>query len=75
MDLRAYRKSRGLTQAACAQELELSSKSYISEIETGSQPPSMDLALRIEKWSDGQVTARQLLPPKRAALLLSLIHI
>jgi transcriptional regulator with XRE-family HTH domain len=69
MDLRAYRKSRGLSQLACAKELGLNSKGYVSEIETGSQPPSTHLALKIQKWSNGQVPARSLLPPEKAALL------
>ncbi len=69
MDLRSYRLSRGLSQAACAKQLELKSKSSICEIESGAQPPSMTLALRIEKWSGGEVPARQLLPAKKAALL------
>ncbi len=69
MELREYRKSRRLTQAACARELGLSSKSYISEIETGSQPASIDVALRIQRWSGGHVLARELLPPEKRTLL------
>ncbi len=69
MDLSDYRKIRGLSQSACAKELGLRSKAYISRIETGQQSVPMKLALKIERWSNGEVKASELLPAEEAALL------
>jgi transcriptional regulator with XRE-family HTH domain len=69
MDLRAYRKSRRLTQGACAEQLGLKSKSYVSGLETGAVKAPIDLALRIQGWSGGQVPARELVPPEKRHLL------
>jgi transcriptional regulator with XRE-family HTH domain len=64
MDLATYRKSRDLTQEACATALGLSpsSKGWISEIESGQRAASLRLALKIEDWSGGKVTAASLSP-------------
>lgn len=72
MDLAAYRQSQGLTQEQCASALGLaaSSKGWISEIESGTRPASLRLALRIEKWSSGAVKAATISP---AAAELSLM--
>ena len=59
MTLAEYRQSLGLTLAQMAAGLELSEKSvgWMSEIENGKRDASLRLALRIERWSGGQVTA------------------
>lgn len=59
MSLASYRAERGLTLEQCAVELELSPKSrgWLSEIERGVTDASLRLALRIERWSGGRVTA------------------
>jgi transcriptional regulator with XRE-family HTH domain len=67
--LRAYRKSRRLTQQQCAKALELKSKGTISCLETGAWHASVELALKIEKWSEGRVPARTVVRPEQAHLL------
>jgi transcriptional regulator with XRE-family HTH domain len=62
MSLESVRKARGLSQEQLARELGLRSKGYISDIESGRQRASLKLALKIEKWSDGQVKAADLCP-------------
>lgn len=70
MDLEAFRTSRGLTQEQLAKALGLRSKSYISRLETGLGPPaSLRLALKIERFSEGLVRARDLVAPDEAELL------
>jgi DNA-binding XRE family transcriptional regulator len=60
-----YREECGLSQEACASALGLRSKSYISEIETGAKPASLRLALKIERWSGGRVSASSISPAAR----------
>lgn len=67
MDLRAYRKSRGLSQTEAARALGVESKGYICDIEKGRRPASLLLALKIEQWSGGKVKAATL-NPKAAEL-------
>jgi transcriptional regulator with XRE-family HTH domain len=57
--LASYRAERGLTLEQMAVELELSAKSrgWLSEIERGVTDASLRLALRIQRWSGGKVTA------------------
>jgi transcriptional regulator with XRE-family HTH domain len=62
MDLASYRKSRGLSQHECALELGLRSKGYISGIESKKLTAPLRLALTIERWSGGQVPAKDLNP-------------
>lgn len=62
MDLATYRKLLGLSQEACARQLGITSKSYISAIESGDRQASLRLALRIEQWSKGRVRAADLHP-------------
>lgn len=70
MDLATYRKDRrGLSQDACAAELGLRSKSYISGLESGALTAPLQLALRIEDWSEGEVPATGLVSEKDAELL------
>lgn len=57
MELVSYRKKLGLSQEACARALGVTSKGYISDIETGAKKASLRLALRIEQWSKGEVPA------------------
>ncbi len=51
-----------LTQEDCAKALGLSasSKSWIADIENSRRKASLKLALKIEKWSGGQVPAASL---------------
>lgn len=62
MELAAYRKSLGLSQEECARALGITSKGYISGIESGDRRASLKLALRIERWSKGKVRAAKLNP-------------
>ena len=59
MSFASFRAERGITLEQCAIELELSpsSKGWLSEIENGRKDASLRLALRIERWSGGEVTA------------------
>lgn len=54
-----YRAEKGLTLAAMAVELGLkpSCRGWLSEIENGKKDASVRLAVRIERWSGGRVTA------------------
>ena len=61
MTLLEHRKGRELTQASAAAELGLRSSGFFSRIENG-EPPSLELALRIQKWSGGEVRAADLRP-------------
>lgn len=57
--LKQHRTTLGLSLEQAAVELELSpsSASWLSEIENGRRDASLRLALRIERWSGGRVTA------------------
>lgn len=68
MKLAAYRKQRNLSQLQCARELGLTSKSYMSQLETGAVRVPVKLALKIQQWSGGAVTAAEL-SPEAAALM------
>lgn len=59
MTLAQHRKALGLSLEALAIELGLapSSKSWLSEIENGRREASLRLALKIERWSGGKVSA------------------
>lgn len=59
MTLGEYRTERGLTLEQLAVELGLApgSRGWMSEIENGRKDASLRLALRIERWSGGRVTA------------------
>ena len=71
MDLATHRKSRGLSQEACAVALGLSptSKGHISGLETGAIRATIQLALEIEAWSDGDVLAESLVSEGDRVLL------
>lgn len=57
MDLKSYRKSQKMSQGALALVLGVRSKSYISQIESGSRRAPLHIALRIEQWSNGALKA------------------
>lgn len=60
MFIRKWRKKSKTTQEQLA-ELVGSSKSYVSQIESGIRRPSPELAKRIEAVTNGEVTAAELL--------------
>jgi transcriptional regulator with XRE-family HTH domain len=62
MDLAAYRLSLGLTQEQAAAAIGLKSKGYFSRLERGLEPVPLRLALKIQSWSGGKVTAVTLRP-------------
>ncbi|MCA0366784.1 MAG: helix-turn-helix transcriptional regulator [Proteobacteria bacterium] len=64
MILAVFRESMGLTLEQCAVQLGLSrsSKSWLSDIENGIRPASVRLALKIESWSEGKVSAASVCP-------------
>jgi transcriptional regulator with XRE-family HTH domain len=68
-DFESCRKKRGLSLAAAARDIGLSSKGYLSRLEKGVTPWPLELALRVEEWSDGEVKAADLLQPEQAELL------
>ena len=69
MDFAQHRKDRGLSleRTAVALGLAPSSKGWLSEIENGRRSASIRLALRIERWSGGAVTAASVCPELRDA--------
>lgn len=64
MTLAEFRKDKGLSQEEVANALGLKSKGHISDIERADsgRSPSLELALRIEKWSGGKVPASSICP-------------
>lgn len=58
--IRKLRSDLGLTQAEFAERLGISSLGHMSEIERGTVPCSIDVALRIETMSNGAIKAAQL---------------
>ena len=60
MKLSTLRTELGLSQEELAAALGLKSKSIICEIERGSRPASLLVALKIEKWSEGKIPAASL---------------
>ena len=69
MDLAAYRRSKGLSQAEVADALELQSKASISMIESGLRKATIRIALQIEHLTEGAVLAPSLLSDQDAQLL------
>lgn len=64
--LRAFRASREMTQGALAEQLGVS-QSLLSQIETGSKSMmNLDLALEIEKLTDGAVACTDWRARRRA---------
>ena len=62
MKLESFRKRRGLSQQQAASELGLRSKGYFSRLESGKDPMPLRMALKIQEWSAGEVTAAELCP-------------
>lgn len=62
MTLLEARHLAGLTQDQLANRLGLAGKGSLSRIEQGTERPSLELALKIQLWSDGQVRADELRP-------------
>lgn len=62
MTLAEHRRALGITQGAAAEQLGLKSKGFFSRLESLEQPPSLELALRIQAWSGGEVQAAELRP-------------
>ena len=69
MKLAHHRAALGLSLEQCAVALGLSpsSKGWLSEIENGKRDASLRLALRIERWSGGAVSATSVCAELRAA--------
>lgn len=69
MDFASFRSSKKLSLEQCAAALGLkpSSKGWLSEIERGKRGASLRLALRIERWSKGAVTAKSVCPELQSA--------
>lgn len=69
MDFAQHRKALGLSleQTAIALGLAPTSKGWLSEIENGKRDASLRLALKIERWSAGVVTASSVCAELRAA--------
>lgn len=62
MGTESYRKRENLTLAAFAGRLGLRSRGYLHSLETGRQKWPLELALKVEAITAGQVTAAQLRP-------------
>jgi transcriptional regulator with XRE-family HTH domain len=67
--LESVRRERGLTQEQLARELGLRSKGYISRLENGEKPFSLEIALRAEIWSGGLLSADELVDGEERELL------
>jgi DNA-binding transcriptional regulator YdaS (Cro superfamily) len=61
MDLQAYIEKVGKTYSTVARELGVAPQ-YVSRIARGVREPSGHLALKIERWSQGQVRREVLRP-------------
>ncbi len=62
MKLCDLRRDRGLSQEQLAHELGLKSKGRICDIENGAVDCPLELALKIQAWSGGEVRAAELRP-------------
>lgn len=64
MDPVSFRRRERLSQARLAEALGLGirSKGYISRLENGLQPWPLELALKLERFSNGLVKATDLCP-------------
>lgn len=72
MNVDSFRKSRGLSQTKFGRALGLGpkSKGYVSRLENGRQPWTLQLALKAEQVSGGELKAAELCP-EAAELLAS----
>lgn len=63
MTILELRKSLGLSQEEFAKAVGLSSKGYVSDLESSAEPRcSVKVALQVERLSEGQITAESLNP-------------
>jgi transcriptional regulator with XRE-family HTH domain len=63
MTISELRQSLGLSQEAFARVVGLTSKSYVSELESGKETRcSVKVALEIERLSEGRISAASLNP-------------
>ena len=62
MRLREYMKRHGLRQVDVAQALG-SYQANISELLSGKTPPKVETIQKIHAWTEGKVTANDLMPP------------
>lgn len=62
MALSNWRKSRGWSQSDLAAQLGLRSKAQICGFETGTLVPKADIAIAIDRLSNGQVPVSELRP-------------
>ncbi len=60
MELSQYMTTKGLRDKQVAADLNMS-RSFVSEIRRGLKQPDLELAVRIEQWSDGAVKPADLL--------------
>ena len=60
MDVRTLRIQRGLTLDQLATLLGMRSRGRLSEMERGEKPVPVHLALKIETWSGGLISASSL---------------
>jgi transcriptional regulator with XRE-family HTH domain len=67
MDLATLRKQRNLSQEELGVVVGIRSRGRNSEIESGTRPASLRVALLIEAWSGGLIRA-ETLSPKAGAL-------
>ena len=70
----SYRRSKDWTQDDLAERLGIASKGYISRLENGEQDWPLELALRMQLLSEGEVLARDLVPEDKRELLDQLIR-
>ena len=54
--LARFMAAKNLTDLAAAEQLGVS-RPYLTRLRNGSRKPSLDVALKIETWSEGKVTA------------------
>lgn len=66
--LESVRRARGLTQAQLGEAWGLS-KGYISRLENGEKPFTLELALKAEVWSGGALAAEELVSGEERELL------
>lgn len=63
MTLGEYMRAEGLTDLAAAQALGVS-RPYVTRLRLGKRRPSLNVALRIQNWTAGQVPAATLDGPE-----------
>lgn len=64
----AFRRRKGWSQGYLATRLGVTSRGYISDLESGRQPWPLKLAVRYQLVSEGEVAAADLCPDAAALL-------